>query len=53
MNIAQAKQQVINTIKAYSVKDRFGNYVLPVEDQRPLFLMGPPGIGNSYSAPGR
>ena len=47
MNIAQAKQQVINTIKAYSVKDRFGNYVLPVEDQRPLFLMGPPGIGKT------
>ena len=47
MNIAQAKEQVINTIKAYSVKDRFGNYVLPVEDQRPLFLMGPPGIGKT------
>ena len=47
MNIAQAKQQVINTIKAYSVKDRFGNYVLPVEDQRPLFLMGSPGIGKT------
>ena len=47
MNIAQAKEQLINTIKAYSVKDRFGNYLLPVEDQRPLFLMGPPGIGKT------
>lgn len=47
MNIAQAKEQLVNTIRAYSVKDRFGNYVLPVEDQRPLFLMGPPGIGKT------
>ena len=47
MNIAEAKLQVINTIKAYSVKDRFGNYMLPPEDQRPLFLMGPPGIGKT------
>ncbi|MBQ6388866.1 MAG: AAA family ATPase [Mogibacterium sp.] len=47
MNIAEAKQQLTNTIRAYSMKDRFGNYVLPVEDQRPLFLMGPPGIGKT------
>lgn len=47
MNIAEAKLQLINTIKAYSVKDRFGSCLLPVEDQRPLFLMGPPGIGKT------
>lgn len=47
MNIAEAKTQVINTIKAYSARDRFGNYLLPPEDQRPLFLMGPPGIGKT------
>ncbi len=47
MNIAEAKNQLINTIKAYSARDRFGNYKLPVEDQRPLFLMGPPGIGKT------
>ena len=47
MNIAEAKTQLVNTIKAYSVRDRFGNYILPVEDQRPLFLMGPPGIGKT------
>lgn len=47
MNIAEAKIQLINTIKAYSVRDRFGNYLMPVEDQRPLFLMGPPGIGKT------
>lgn len=47
MNIADAKLQLINTIKAYSVKDKFGNYLLPAQDQRPLFLMGPPGIGKT------
>ena len=47
MNIAEAKLQVTNTIKAYSAKDRFGNYLLPPEEQRPLFLMGPPGIGKT------
>ncbi len=47
MNIAEAKEQLTNTIKAYSMKDRFRNYVMPVRDQRPLFLMGPPGIGKT------
>ena len=47
MNIAQAKEQVMNTVRAYSVKDEYGNYVLEPEEQRPLFLMGPPGIGKT------
>ena len=47
MNISEAKQQLINTMKAYSAKDRFGNPLLPQEEQRPLFLMGPPGIGKT------
>lgn len=47
MNIAEAKEQVFNTIKAYSVRDEYGNYVMNPEQQRPLFLMGPPGIGKT------
>ena len=47
MNISEAKQQLINTMKAYSATDRFGNPLLPQEEQRPLFLMGPPGIGKT------
>ena len=47
MNITQAKEQVFNTIRAYSAKDAYGNYILPPEEQRPLFLMGPPGIGKT------
>lgn len=47
MNIKQAKEQIKNTIKAYLTKDIFGNYMLPAQKQRPVFLMGPPGIGKT------
>ena len=47
MNIAQAKEQVLNTVKAYSTKNENGNYILEAQQQRPLFLMGPPGIGKT------
>lgn len=47
MNIAEAKEQVFNSIKAYSTRDAHGNYVMEPEQQRPLFLMGPPGIGKT------
>ena len=47
MNIKQAKEQIKNAIIAYFTKDEFGNYVIPIEKQRPVFLMGPPGIGKT------
>ena len=47
MNIRQAKQQVKNAMTAYFSKDEFGEYEIPLERQRPLFLMGPPGIGKT------
>lgn len=47
MNIKQAKEQIQNAMKAYFTKDSFGNYLIPVERQRPIFLMGPPGIGKT------
>ena len=47
MNIAEAREQLTNTIRAYSAKDRYGNYLITPEEQRPLFLMGPPGIGKT------
>lgn len=47
MNIKQAKEQIQNAIKAYFTKDNFGNYIIPIERQRPVFLMGPPGIGKT------
>ena len=47
MNIKEAKKQISNAMKAYFTKDEFGGYVIPVEKQRPVFLMGPPGIGKT------
>ncbi len=47
MNIKQAKEQIKNAMTAYFTKDKFENYVIPVEKQRPVFLMGPPGIGKT------
>jgi len=47
MNIKKAKEQVKNTIRAYLQKDNFGNYRIPVAHQRPLFLLGAPGIGKT------
>ena len=47
MNIAQAKEQIEYAMKAYFTKNEFGDYKIPVEKQRPVFLMGPPGIGKT------
>ncbi len=47
MNIKQAKDQIKIAMRAYFTKDQFGNYRIPVEKQRPIFLMGPPGIGKT------
>ena len=47
MNIAQAKEQIKNAMTAYFTKDEFGNFLIPPEAQRPVFLMGPPGIGKT------
>lgn len=47
MNIKEAKEEIKNAIVAYFSKDEFGNYIIPVEKQRPVFLMGPPGIGKT------
>lgn len=47
MNIKQAKEQIQNAMKAYFTKDQFGSYLIPIERQRPIFLIGPPGIGKT------
>ena len=47
MNIREAKQEIINTVRAYLARDARGQFVIPVEKQRPLLLMGPPGIGKT------
>lgn len=47
MNIKDAKEQIKNAMTAYFTKDEFGEYKIPPEKQRPVFLMGPPGIGKT------
>ena len=47
MNIKQAKQEIANTLKAYLSKDELGNHLIPPVRQRPVLLMGPPGVGKT------
>jgi DNA polymerase III delta prime subunit len=47
MNIDEAKEEVKNAVRAYLEKDSVGQYEIPVERQRPILLMGPPGIGKT------
>ena len=47
MNIKEAKQEIIYTIGAYLAQDENGTYEIPRERQRPVLLMGPPGVGKT------
>ncbi len=47
MNIKRAKQEIKDTIEAYLMKDAHGNYEIPAIRQRPILLIGPPGIGKT------
>lgn len=47
MNIFQAKEEIANTVKAYFLKDEQGNPKIPELRQRPVLLMGPPGVGKT------
>ena len=47
MNIKEAKDQIKEAVAAYLTKDEFGDMEIPVERQRPTFLIGPPGIGKT------
>ena len=47
MNIKEAKEQIRNAMRAYLAKNEYGDYEIPMERQRPVFLLGPPGIGKT------
>lgn len=47
MNIKEAKKEIQQAITAYFTKNEYGEYVISIEKQRPIFLMGPPGIGKT------
>lgn len=47
MNIEEAKTEIRNTVLAYTRKNPDGSYRIPTVKQRPLLLIGPPGIGKT------
>lgn len=47
MNITRAKDYVLNTVRAYLATDDDGMRLISPSLQRPLFLVGPPGIGKT------
>lgn len=47
MNIAQAKEEIKNTVRIYTRKNEDGSYKIAPVHQRPVLLIGPPGIGKT------
>ena len=47
MNIAQAKEQVKYAVSAYLARDEDGRPAIPVSRQRPVLLIGAPGVGKT------
>ena len=47
MNIQAAKDQIKDTVEAYLQKDDAGMYIISPARQRPMFLVGAPGIGKT------
>ena len=47
MNIKVAKKEIANSIKAYLAKDERGQYLIPTTRQRPILMIGAPGIGKT------
>ena len=47
MNIGKAKEEIRKTVEIYLDKGKNGGYSIPMMKQRPLFLIGAPGIGKT------
>ena len=47
MHIKEARKQLKNAVTAYNAKDEFGRPRIPLIQQRPVFLVGAPGIGKT------
>ncbi|MBO4365347.1 MAG: AAA family ATPase [Eggerthellaceae bacterium] len=50
MNIQEAAEQMQGAIRAYLAVDANGMLRIPFQMQRPLFLVGPPGVGKTAVA---
>ena len=47
MDIKRAKQEIESAVRAYLATDDTGVPLIPPIRQRPILLMGPPGIGKT------
>ena len=47
MNIKRAKEEIKKSVKAYLERNAQGEYAIPAVRQRPILMMGPPGIGKT------
>lgn len=47
MNIKRAKEEIKDTVEAYLMKGEDGEYLIPPIRQRPILLLGAPGIGKT------
>ncbi|MCD8022564.1 MAG: AAA family ATPase [Lachnospiraceae bacterium] len=47
MNIKEAKEEIKRAVAVYLYKNEFGDYTIPVSKQRPIFMVGAPGIGKT------
>ena len=47
MNIKEAKNEIKNAVRIYLEKDDDGRYRISREKQRPVLLIGAPGIGKT------
>ncbi len=47
MNIKEAKQEVQHAVRAYLARDSYGRYRIEKVQQRPLLLIGAPGLGKT------
>ena len=47
MNIREAKEEIKKSVEIYLDKNEFGEYAIPVSRQRPVFMVGAPGIGKT------
>jgi MoxR-like ATPase len=47
MDISKAKEEIKRAVAAYTTKTAAGTYRIPTVRQRPVLLMGPPGIGKT------
>ena len=50
MNIREAIRQTEIALRAYAARDEQGLPLIPMESQRPIYLLGAPGVGKTAAA---